>query len=173
MKHNYNFVYKRLSFGPLLENEIEKMRILRNNNKECFVFNQEIDSISQLNWYQKYITDTNDIMFSIFDLSGNWLGVASVYQIDQKKKCCEFGRLMLDKTYTKEKGLGVDAVDGLFDFATHKLGLDQMSLEVFSNNMAALKTYERAGFQRTGKTEILIDGRELIYMVRKLEEERV
>ena len=42
-------------------------------------------------------------------------------------------------------------------------------LEVFSDNLAALKTYERAGFVKTGKVETLHDGRELIYMERTIE----
>ena len=111
-------------------------------------------------------------MFSLYSQNGVWMGVAGLSNIDMRKRSAEFGRLMIEKDEVTEKGLGVDIVNGIVNLAIGKMAINKITLEVFSDNIAALKTYERTGFVKTGRTEALHDGRKLIYMERTIEEER-
>lgn len=59
------------------------------------------------------------------------------------------------------RGLGVEAVQLLVDFAFKDLNLHRVSLHVFRTNTRAIRTYERAGFSLEGalRDAAYVDGR--------------
>jgi RimJ/RimL family protein N-acetyltransferase len=58
------------------------------------------------------------------------------------------------------KGYGSDALRLVLRYAFHELNLERVGLDVISNNTAALRAYERAGFRREGtlRRAVLRDG---------------
>ncbi len=149
MKHSFSMTLDHIELRPLEIGEIEQMRILRNQARQYFVCSEEISKIAQAAWYEKYLSAPGDYMFSIY-YQQQWIGAAALY--NAANGAAEFGRLVIDRTKTDRGGLGVQVTRAVCKFGFEELGLIRIYLEVFENNLAARKTYERAGFRYTERT---------------------
>ena len=148
MKHEYISSYGRVQIKPLTWEEAEQMRLLRNRNNSNFFDAKEITIEMQKKWYENYLTTEGDFMFSVFlKDTDQWVGAVSIYHVDLQSMTGEFGRLLIDKEKTEQRGLGVDTTYAACKFAFEKLGLKMVHLEVYADNLAALKTYEKSGFK--------------------------
>lgn len=148
MRHEYYARAGRILLRPLTLADAQRMRELRNQNNHMFFHAEQITPEEQEKWYARYITTENDYMFSAILLpEKQWAGAVSIYHVDPFRRKGEFGRLMIDHSVTKEHGLGVDTTLAACDFAFQTLGLSMVYLEVFADNLAAVRTYERTGFQ--------------------------
>ena len=164
MKHKYQIKTGRVVLRPLTAAEAQQLRILRNQNSQMFFQGGEITSKAQAEWYKHYLGTENDYMFSIYLLPDKrWIGAVSIYHVDRDMGRCEFGRLMIDHSATDERGLGVEATLAACQFAFQQLNLSSIYLEVFSDNLAAVKTYERAGFRHC-ETRYTDGGRAVFHM---------
>ena len=76
--------------------------------------------------------------------------VGSVYlrDIDMDEKTAEYG-IFIGEDDATGKGYGNEAADLMCSYAAGELGLKKLILRVFADNMAALKSYEHAGFVKT------------------------
>lgn len=88
------------------------------------------------------------------------LGFAAIYNV--ANNIGEFGRLIIDKTRYTSPGLGKYILNHLIDIAREKLGLQRLKLEVFEDNIAAMKVYKFCGFHEYG--ESTSNGRKIIHM---------
>lgn len=163
MKHDYSGTFKRVSLLPLTEEYIENLRLLRNRHRECFVFSGEISRDAQVSWYINYLEKENDYVFSVF-AENIWVGSVSIYNISNG--IGEFGRLIIDKTLLKEKGIGLDTTICACDLAFNHMGITELTLQVYESNIPAHKTYLKAGFTETGR-ECDSNGKTLINMAIK------
>lgn len=166
MTHNFQNEFEDIVLKPLEEKNIEDLRNLRNKeeNRKCFIYQKEITKEEQKNWYKKYSEKEEDLMFSAF-LKENEeypIGFAALYNIDKNNKKCEFGRIIVDKSKVTKKGIGYQITKCLCDIGFQDLGLDMIYLEVFSDNIPALKTYLKVGFIE--KNRYQKDNKEIIYM---------
>lgn len=147
MDHTLKGEYKRVFLTPLSLADSELLLILRNKNREWFFCKKEISREKQAEWYRAYLNRTDDFMFSIHHKkSGVWIGAAALYRVDRMRRLAEFGRLVVDGKRVHEKGLGLDATVCLCNLGFETLGLSKITLEVYQNNIPALKTYAKAGF---------------------------
>jgi acetyltransferase, GNAT family len=166
MTHNFQNKFEDIVLKPLEQKNIEDLRNLRNKeeNRKCFIYQKEITKEEQENWYKKYSEKEEDLMFSAF-LKENEeypVGFAALYNIDKNNKKCEFGRIIVDKSKVTKKGIGYQITKCLCDIGFQDLGLDMIYLEVFSDNIPALKTYLKVGFIE--KNRYQKDNKEIIYM---------
>ena len=119
---------------------------------------------NRLIFYINYLKKENDIMFSAF-INGvleKPIGYAALYDIDKNSKKCEFGRIIVDKSRVSKKGIGYQITKCLCEIGFEKLGLEMIYLEVFSDNIPAIKTYLKAGFIE--KNRYKKEDKEIIYM---------
>lgn len=132
---------------PLDKDGAEKLRILRNRNARSFLDSNQITEDAQRAWYKAYLAKPNDYMFSVH-LAGmeQWIGAVGIYGVNQELKTAEFGRLLIDKSATKERGLGLDTTLTACRFAFEQLGLEAVYLDVYADNIPAVRTYMKAGF---------------------------
>lgn len=148
MKHEYTSCYGRVILKSLTLEDAEQMRLLRNRNSIKFFDANEITSEMQKKWYESYLNTEHDYMFSVYlQDKDQWVGAVSIYHVDLQSMTGEFGRLLIDKEKAKQRGLGVDATQAACKFAFDKLGLSMVYLEVYADNIAAIKTYEKSGFK--------------------------
>ena len=166
MTHNFQNKFEDIVLKPLEQKNIEDLRNLRNKeeNRKCFIYQKEITKEEQENWYKRYSEKEEDLMFSAF-LKENEeypVGFAALYNIDKNNKKCEFGRIIVDKSKVTKKGIGYQITKCLCDIGFQDLGLDMIYLEVFSDNIPALKTYLKVGFIE--KNRYQKDNKEIIYM---------
>ena len=147
----------------LAESDIEFLRLLRNKeeNRKNFIYQKEISYEEQLRWYDNYRDNLNDYMYSVISKKDESLiGFAAIYNVSNNVG--EFGRLIVDKTRYASSGLGKYILNHLIDIAREKLGLQQLKLEVFEDNVPAIKVYKFCGFQEYSESNS--NGRKLIHM---------
>ena len=148
MKHGYTSRYGRVQLQPLTGKDAERMRLLRNRNSSRFFYDHNISPEQQKKWYASYLDTAQDYMFSVYLQDENhWIGAVGIYNVDLQKMTGEFGRLLIDKETTVQRGLGVDVTEAACKFAFEQLGLKMVYLEVYADNIAAIRTYEKSGFE--------------------------
>ena len=86
--------------------------------------------------------------FTVYDLSdGAPVGTAGLITIDWRLSRATFGISIGERRGT---GLGTEATRLTLDWAFNMLGLHNVMLTVLPTNAAAIRAYEKAGFQRIG-----------------------
>lgn len=150
MRNEYSALLEPIRLVPLSAEDSEKMRVLRNRNRHCFVYSGEIGKKAQAAWYESYLNRPDDYMFSvIYEPAGAWIGAVGFYDIADGE--AEFGRLLVDGAAVGKRGLGVIVTKAACQIGFEQMGLHRIRLEVYADNTAAIKTYERAGFSRFGE----------------------
>ena len=160
----YEFKFKGYIFRSIDELDIEVIRQWRNEDtiRSQFLYSEKISYDEQVGWYKKYSRLDNDIMFMVSDESNaSKIAVGALYNIDEIST--EFGRLMVGNDKYRGRGLGKIILEGLTWFAFNQLKLERIYLEVFNDNLPALKSYEKVGFKRCEKDR-LFNGRALVKM---------
>lgn len=147
MNHTYEFEYEGIILRPLSEKDLENLRILRNTYREFFLSSSEISKEQQLQWFQRYLSKESDIMFSIERKGQNgFIGAIAIYDIDQRAKTAEIGRIMIDKNIVPQKGYGTLAVKAIVHFAFEQLRLVKLTSVILKENLASIRVHEKAGF---------------------------
>lgn len=73
------------------------------------------------------------------------MGAIALYNIDEKAKTAEFGRVLLDKNKVSRKGIGTEAVTAVCRIAFERLGLKKVTAEVLKTNQPAFRAYAKEG----------------------------
>lgn len=146
MKHDLQVQSGNILICPMTSDDSEQYRRIRNQdeNRRWFVDSKIISSEVQRNWFNSYLKKVDEYMFSIYAF-GLFVGGCSLYCIDKHIRTAEFGRIAID-TVQKGKGYGYEATLGTLKIAKDLLGLDTVRLFVKKDNVAAIKTYLKAGF---------------------------
>lgn len=139
------------------------------NVKKNFCIQEDLTREVHLNWYYNKILTGNVKQFIIFD-EENQLDVGSTYlrDIDLKNKKAEFG-IFIGEDCARGKGIGTKSAELTIKYAFEQLKLHKVFLRVFSNNIAGIKAYEKAGFtyEGTAKDDILVNNtyfQDIIFM---------
>lgn len=167
MLHELKYTFNRVKLNSLKEEHIEDLRMLRNKdeNRKCFIFSNKISKEGQQKWFENYKNKPNDYMFSVSTIKSlnKFIGSVALYNVDKEKKCAEFGRIIIDKDKINEKGIGLDTTIATCQVAFNILNLELIYLEVFEDNIKAIKTYEKAGFKKI-KSYKIEDAKTVVYM---------
>ena len=152
MKHDYTFRLGRVTLLPLEEEDIEALRVLRNQERQYFLHTDEIPADAQKKWYASYLNKEDDIMFKVVksDNTAEFIGAIAVYDIDRVKGTAEVGRTVIDKAKAPEKGIGTDATKAVCLFAFDVLKLKKIVGVVLKSNERILKVDSRVGFRVVG-----------------------
>jgi len=152
-----------INVRELLKEDIEFLRVLRNKdvNRKNFIYQKEISSEDQQLWFESYSKNTQDHMYSVVRNSDDSLiGFAALYNMKELE--AEFGRLIVDKEKYNQPGLGKLILRHLIDIAKVQFHLNKLKLDVFADNIPALKIYEQCGFKEYDRVNL--DNRILIKM---------
>ena len=149
MKHDYQIRYDRVELKPLSEDKIEELRVLRNKERQWFVYHGEISKDQQVEWYHKYLKTQGDFMFEVYEKKRPdvFIGAVALYDIDAEEKTAEFGRIVIDTERTIERGLGYDTTCAACTIGFTLLDLKNIYLDVIIQNKRARKLYEKVGFE--------------------------
>lgn len=169
MEHSLTLVTDTLIFRPLSTKDSEQFRLLRNQeeNRKWFKHTDLISPEQQQLWFENYLKREDDYMFSLYLPNNCFIGCLGLYDVDMEKKAAEFGRLIIDQKAAGEKHMGRQAVYGACLIAKEQLSLSSLYLEVYDNNVPAIKTYKNAGFSII-RAFLQSDGRKMFYMERSL-----
>ncbi|RXZ84091.1 N-acetyltransferase [Paenibacillaceae bacterium] len=164
MNDQYTFESERLLIRPLHQNDLEIVRVWRNNDdiRRWFLQQRLISPEEQRHWFEQYKGKHNDRMFMAVERSSRLrVGTAALYNI--QPELAEFGRLIINPARGGQ-GLGAELTEALCQFGFHSLKLSKIVIEVISDNYAALKIYEKYGFRKTGAA--IHENRNVILMER-------
>ena len=94
--------------------------------------------------------DNERFMFAVRDLTTEtFIGWVALSDVQLKNRGAELSLAIVPKT-NRRQGFATDALNTICRFAFYELGLHKIRLSVHSNNEAAIKLYEKIGFQREG-----------------------
>ncbi len=91
----------------------------------------------------------NTVFFTIESKTNDVLGYTFLSNINWVNRNAYFG-IIVGEHQQRGKGLGKEALNLIIDYAFLNLNLHKISLEVVSNNVAAIKLYENLGFKKEG-----------------------
>lgn len=146
MKHSNYVRYENIVLQPMEIDDCELYRRLRNFDENRIWFNSGriISYSQQIEWYNKYLNDSDEYMFSAFDDLGRYLGSCGLYDINFEEKSAEFGRFLVNNS-VRGQGIGKKMIRAVFVIAK-KLELQHIFLNVKKENISAYKTYVDVGF---------------------------
>lgn len=164
MKHQYSASVGRIKIIPLSESDSQRYRQIRNReeNRKKFIYSEMISEESQTEWYAKYEQLAGDYMFAVYSDS-QFLGGNAVYNMEEKTRTAEYGRLLIDKTACSEGGRGYEATIAALHIAFLDMKLKKIHLEVYIDNIPAYKIYLKSGFKVKELREDP-EGRAMYYM---------
>ncbi len=149
MEHHYFYREKDISIVPLSEVHSEKYRQLRNrdDNRKWFKTDLIITQDMQKKWYQNYLTKPSEYMFAIEDnKTGEFIGAVGLYDINPEEKCAEIGRIIVDRFKSGGRGYASKALECACKIGVEQLGLTRIYAEIYSDNIASLRSFEKIGF---------------------------
>ena len=136
----------------LLEEEDLATTLSWRNQAEIrkWFFHSDILTYEQhLEWFRSYQGSDNDYIFIIkaHGSQNKPVGQLAIYHIDWEKRRAEFGRLMIGELSAQGKGLAYAATNLALKIAFDQLDLEEVYLEVLSDNKRALALYQKIGFK--------------------------
>lgn len=153
MKHNYQQKYKNVFIRQLVEEDMEYLRVWRNdpNNARFLRKIPYITSDMQQNWFQAYLADNDEMTFAIEETNviKGIVGSMALYNFANDE--AEFGKILIGDPNAHGKSVGVNALEAIKMIAKDKLNLSKLYLHVYSENEAAVKVYKKAGFKIESK----------------------
>lgn len=134
------------------------------NNKELVEFNSSyrpVSSFAHNNWFENVSKKSDLVIFSIEELQTKKLiGSCSLRNIDFIHRNAEL-QIRIGEENLLGKGYGSEAVELLLKFGFNNLNLYRIYLHVFEDNIRAIKSYEKNGFEKEGllKSAAYINGK--------------
>ena len=110
---------------------------------------EEFTKDEVVSFFMKSLKDDERYFFLIIAPDGSIIGESIINKIDWDLRCANF-RIALFHSIERGKGIGTWATELTRDFAFEKLKLHRLTLDVYSFNPRAEKTYLKAGFKREG-----------------------
>lgn len=149
MKHSYSITYKNVALKPISQDDLEFLRTWRNDPGNTRYLRQipYITPEMQLKWYESYLANEDEMTFAIYETKqlGRVVGSLSLY--DFSENSAEFGKILIGDVEAHGKSVGYHATVAVLKIAFVSLKLDNILLHVFSDNIPAIKVYQKAGFR--------------------------
>lgn len=135
----------------LMEEEDTASIIKWRNHKRVsdhFIYREAFTQEGHENWIRTMINTGKAVQFIICEKE-DLRPVGSVYyrDIDEDKKEAEYG-IFIGEDDAAGKGYGSETAKLAVAYAFDKMGMERLILRVFADNVAAVKSYEKAGFAK-------------------------
>jgi len=99
---------------------------------------------------ESQIKSRDTVLLSIIEKSSNNpVGQTAYFRIDYISRSAIFYLALLDKSVWS-KGYGTETTQLMIDYGFNTLNLNRIQLHVFSDNLPAIKIYEKIGFVKEG-----------------------
>lgn len=144
--------FNKVWFLPLTEDDIELVRIWRNDEKisKFMEYREHITQEMQRNWFRSISNDNN--FYFIIMYGELKIGLANIKNIDWNERCGEVGIFIYDDSYLNSllpyivslKGLAMDFED---------FGLHYVYAHILKTNKRAIRFNKSFGFQLESNQE--------------------
>lgn len=139
----------------------------RNNPRvfHNFIFDKTLTKEMHYKWMNEKVKAGMVQQFIILERN-HPIGSFYFRDIDMSNGSAEYG-IFVGEDSAIGKGYGNYIAKLAIEYAFDKMGLKQINLRVFEDNYVAIKSYEHAGFIKTGKKELVLksgENRVVIFM---------
>ncbi len=118
--------------------------------------------------------DGTSLAFAVTDReTGRTIGHAQLRGIDSDARSCRIARVLIGEPELRGRGLGGELIGLLVAYASSSLGVVEVTLNVYRDNVPAIRCYQRFGFEFTGRpSSVPSAGEEMRYLVQPSTEGR-
>lgn len=118
--------------------------------RKNFVFQDDFTEAMHIEWMNTKVSSGEVIQYIIYENSTG-LPVGSVYyrDVDKQGLSAEYG-IFIGEECARGKGYGTETAKLFIEFGAKEINLHRIMLRVFSDNVGAIKSYKRAGFEEEG-----------------------
>ena len=136
--------------------------------KKYFISQETFTREGHLEWIHNFVAAGKAVQFIIIDKKTDKpLGSVYLRDLDYKNSKCEFGIFIGEKDYLGY-GIGTEAAVLIMKYAFEELKMNKVFLRVLADNLRAIQSYLKAGFQLEGtfKQDVCINGKftDVIFM---------
>lgn len=150
--------------------DTERIVSWRNNDavRRNFIYQELFTREGHEHWIRTMVETGRVVQMVICETQGD-RPVGSVYlrDIDRQHKKAEYG-IFIGDDGARGKGYGTAAAQLMIRYAFEELGLHRLFLRAFADNAQAIRSYEKAGFEREAllRDDVCIDGcyRDIVLM---------
>lgn len=140
---------EKIVLRPMNDEDTELIVKWRNNERvrSHFIYRELFTKLGHEDWVRTMVNTGKVVQFIICEKE-DMRPVGSVYfrDINQEKKEAEYG-IFIGEDDAAGKGYGTETARLAVSYAWEQMKLDRLVLRVFCDNTAAVKSYEKAGFQ--------------------------
>ena len=155
---------------PMDRSDTERIVKWRNNPKvrKNFIYQEPFTVEGHNHWIDTMIIPGRAVQFIIVEADSH-CPIGSVYlrDIDKTNQKAEYG-IFIGEDSARGHGYGTKACRLICEYAFRELALHKIYLRVFSDNVIAQKSYQKAGFREEAYAHdtVRIDGqyRDMIFM---------
>ncbi len=140
----------------------------REDVRRNFIYQELFTRESHANWIRTKVNSGQVVQMLICNLADDKpLGSVYVRDIDKQHHKAEYG-IFIGEPLARGRGVGTAAAKLMLAYCFEELKLHRVYLRALSDNAAAIRSYEKAGFVREGylKDDVCIDGnyRDIVWM---------
>lgn len=155
---NENYKFCMIKFRPHERSDVSfRVKWLNNKNANAYLVDDP-DHVTtteeQVGWFDRYEADENKRFFTICDETEP-IGFLGLSNIDRDKKTASVFIVIGEDGY-RGKGIGKIALNFLLEFGSSELGIQKYTLEVFKENIPAIRLYTSAGFVQVGEIDCML-----------------
>ena len=116
--------------------------------REHFIYRKEFDRATHENWLKNVISEGKAVQFIIYETEDGF-PIGSVYftKINNSEHRSEFG-IFIGEAEAAGRGYGTEAAGMALAYAFEHMKMESIYLRVFTDNISAIKSYEKTGFVR-------------------------
>ncbi len=147
-----------INFKPHSRKDIiHRIRWLNDPEANLYIGDQTSTNLEEQNeWFDRYEKTKNKIFFTIYDDDRpiGFMGLSNINRL--KGKAGLF--IMIGEREYRGKGVGRVCLQYLINYASQKLKLARLTLEVLKDNLPAIRLYQKMGFltEKQSETEIFM-----------------
>ena len=125
-----------------------------------FIYQERFTKESHENWIHTMVETGKVVQMMICETEGG-RPIGSVYlrDIDRRHNKAEYG-IFIGVEEARGKGYGTMAARLMIRYAFEEMGLHRLFLRAFTDNVRAIRSYEKAGFEKEAclREDVCIDG---------------
>lgn len=148
-----NVVGERVALGPVRDEHFEDLTRWENDfGTERFfgVPGPRRTEDTRRKFTEGLFSDAASVVFALYEIeSRRFIGLAGLFDVDHTNRTAEYF-VKIGPGEIRGKGYGTETTRLVLDHAFTALGLASVRLAVFSYNLAAIRSYEKAGFRHVG-----------------------
>lgn len=148
---------------PMTGDDTDLIVAWRNSDpvRKNFIYQAPFTREGHENWIRTMVETGKVVQMMICDLvTDSPLGSVYIRDIDRQHGKAEYG-IFIGEASARGRGVGTAAARLMLRYCFEEEGLHRIYLRAFSDNLQAIRSYEKAGFVREGllKDDVCIEGR--------------